>query len=107
VILRIETKYYNMDFNHEKLVQEQKNLKNSSGLFFKEILSFKEALDFLDISASMLYKLTHKRSISFFKPSGKLIYFQKKDLLSWLMQNKQISIEESEREMENYLSKNS
>lgn len=107
VILRIVTKCHYMDFNNENVRKDQTNPKNSSGQFNKEILSFKEAVAFLDISTSMLYKLTHKRSISFFKPNGKLIYFQKKDLLAWLRQNKKRSIHELESEMDNFLTQNS
>jgi excisionase family DNA binding protein len=61
------------------------------GWLAKEVLSFKEALALLDISASMLYKLTHQRAISFYKPNGKLIYFKKQDLLDWMLSNKQPS----------------
>lgn len=60
----------------------------SQKLLSKEVLNFKEAMNLLGISASMLYKLTHKRTISFYKPNGKLIYFKKEDLLSWMLSNK-------------------
>jgi len=62
------------------------------GWLAKEVLSFKEALVLLDISPSMLYKLTHKRAIPFYKPGGKLIYFKKMDLLGWALSNKQESV---------------
>lgn len=64
-------------------------LNQDLGFLAKEVLSFKEALALLDISASMLYKLTHKRAINFYKPSGKLIYFKKEDLINWMLGNKQ------------------
>jgi excisionase family DNA binding protein len=64
------------------------------GFLAKEVLSFKEALALLDISASMLYKLTHKRAINFYKPSGKLIYFKKEDLINWMLGNKHETCEE-------------
>ena len=65
------------------------NLPQNLGFLAKEVLSFKEALALLDISASMLYKLTHKRAINFYKPNGKLIYFKKEDLTNWMLGNKQ------------------
>lgn len=64
------------------------------GWLAKEVLSFKEALAMLDISASTLYKLTHKRAITYYKPSGKMIYFKKADLMTWMLQNKQPSTKE-------------
>lgn len=64
------------------------------GWLAKEVLSFKEALAMLDVSASTLYKLTHKRAITYYKPNGKLIYFKKADLVEWMLQNKQPSTKE-------------
>jgi len=73
------------------------------GWLAKEVLSFKEALALLGISASMLYKLTHQRAISFYKPNGKLIYFKKADLLNWMLSNKQPSNEEVSFDLINQL----
>ncbi|MCL8536852.1 helix-turn-helix domain-containing protein [Chryseobacterium gallinarum] len=53
----------------------------------KKILSFKEALAYLDVSPSLLYKLTSQRTITYFKPNGGKIYFQKADLDYWMLQN--------------------
>ena len=39
----------------------------------KPILSFKEAIDFLDISKSFLYKLVSKQEIPYSKPNGKFL----------------------------------
>lgn len=50
----------------------------------KEILNLTEAASFLSISKSTLYKMTHMRSIPFYKPSGKLIFFKRKDLVDWV-----------------------
>ncbi len=59
----------------------------------KNILSFKEAVAYLDVSESLLYKLTSSRSISFSKPNGGRIYFQKSDLDKWMLQNSFKSID--------------
>ncbi len=59
----------------------------------KEILSFKEAVQYLDVSKSYLYKLTSQSKISFYKPNNKLIYFKKSDLDNWMLQNKNESTE--------------
>lgn len=73
-----------------------KMLKNKENMNWlaKEVLNFQEALLFLGVSASMLYKLTHQRIISFYKPNGKLIYFKKADLINWMLSNKQSSCDE-------------
>ena len=46
----------------------------------ENITSFREALNYLDLSDSLLYKLTSSRAITFFKPNGGKLYFKKSDL---------------------------
>ena len=53
----------------------------------KTILSFKEAISFMDVSKSFLYKLTSEDKINFFKPNNGKIYFKKEDLENWMLQN--------------------
>ncbi|NJB35308.1 helix-turn-helix domain-containing protein [Croceivirga sp. JEA036] len=57
----------------------------------KEILSFREALLYMDVSQSFLYKLTSKKAIEFTKPNGGKIYFRKSDLDKWMLQNESTS----------------
>jgi excisionase family DNA binding protein len=54
----------------------------------KEILTFDEACDYTGISRSYLYKLTAKGKIPHSKPNGKLLFFEKTQLVEWLLQNK-------------------
>lgn len=60
----------------------------------KRILNLEEASKFLGISKSDLYKRTSSNSIPFHKPSGKLIFFLREDLESWMLTNRQSSIDE-------------
>ena len=53
----------------------------------KTILSFKEAISFMDVSKSFLFKLTSEGKINFFKPNNGKIYFKKEDLENWMLQN--------------------
>lgn len=69
----------------------------------QEILTFKESAEFLKISESYLYKLTHKKIIRHSKPSGKLIYFMKQDLVDWMLSNMQISVSEMKQQIINKL----
>lgn len=65
----------------------------------KEILSFQEALQYLDLSESSLYKLTSDKKITFYKPNGGKLYFKKENLDSWMLQNPCKSIKVLEEEM--------
>ncbi|WP_297333848.1 helix-turn-helix domain-containing protein [Flavobacterium sp.] len=72
----------------------------------KEILSFNEAVKYLDVSKSFLYKLTSANKISFSKPNNKLIYFQRVDLDNWMLQNRNESIGVLQENLTNYLTRN-
>ncbi len=50
-----------------------------------KFLSFKEAVTYLGISKSTLYKLTSSKQIRFYKPKGK-IFFKQEDLESFMTQ---------------------
>jgi excisionase family DNA binding protein len=63
----------------------------------KDVLSFAEAIKYLDLSDSYVYKLTAKRKIPHYK-QGKLIYFVREELDRWLTSQKVKS--RSELEME-------
>ena len=54
----------------------------------KEVLTVEEASRFMDIARSSLYKMTSDRSIPFYRPNGKMIYFEKTDILAWIRQNR-------------------
>ena len=43
------------------------------------------------IPKSSLYKMTHKHELPFFRPNGKIIYFEKSELLNWMRQNRSMS----------------
>jgi len=50
-----------------------------------DILTLSEAAEYLKLKKSGLYKLTSKRKIKHSKPSGKKIYFSRRDLDQWAM----------------------
>lgn len=54
----------------------------------KPILSFEEAASFLDCSKSFLYKLTAQKIVPFYRPSGKMIFFERVELENWVKSNR-------------------
>lgn len=69
----------------------------------KEILNFCEACEYLNLSASYLYKCTHKQLIPFYKPGGKKIYFKRSELEAWLLRNKVKTADEIEQAAIDYV----
>jgi excisionase family DNA binding protein len=70
----------------------------------KEVLNFKEACKFLGFSGSYLYKLTSTNQIPHFKPQGKMVYFNRSELETWLQQNRIRTSEEIEQAAIDYVS---
>ncbi|QCX38361.1 helix-turn-helix domain-containing protein [Aureibaculum algae] len=64
----------------------------------KEVLTFEETCDYTGISRSYLYKLTASGNIPHSKPNGKMIFFEKKKINAWLLQNSRKSNDEIESE---------
>ncbi len=62
----------------------------------KEVLTFEETCDYTGISRSYLYKLTAAGTVPHSKPNGKLIFFERKKIEGWLLQNEREPIEEIE-----------
>ncbi|WP_349351330.1 helix-turn-helix domain-containing protein [Flagellimonas sp. MMG031] len=61
----------------------------------KEVLTFDETCDYTGISRSYLYKLTAAGQIPHSKPNGKLIFFEREKIVSWLLQNHRKPLPES------------
>ena len=70
-------------FEIEQLKHAIENLQVLS----KEIYDVEELSHLLRLSTSTIHKLTHSRSIPFFKPHGKKIFFLKSDVLAWVTKN--------------------
>ncbi len=61
----------------------------------KEVLTCEEAARYMGISKSYLYKLTMRREIPHFKPSGKVVYFNRSELEQWLQSNRVTTVDEA------------
>ncbi|MGM9779982.1 MAG: helix-turn-helix domain-containing protein [Prevotella sp.] len=64
------------------------------------MLTLEEAAKFMGIARSSLYKMTHEQTIPFYKPNGKMIFFEKSDLLAWVRKNRVASEAEISEEAE-------
>ena len=86
-----------MNLEHErKIATLQERIDKLENICYaaKEVLNLEEAADFLGVAKSTLYKMTHLNQLPYFKPAGKLIFFEKKALLDWVRGAKSLSEEE-------------
>lgn len=72
----------------------------------KEVLTFEETCNYTGISKNYLYKLTASGNIPHSKPNGKMIFFEKKKIINWLLQNGRKSNKEIEAEALEYTFRN-
>ena len=93
-------KAFNEDHNAEKMSSEPKSEKAK-----KEKTGFTttEAAEYLGITRSYLYKLMMWRKVSYYKPHGKLCFFEKSDLDEYMFSYKVKSEDELSAESEKYL----
>ena len=64
----------------------------------KRIWTANECAKYMGISLSTLYKLTHARTIPFYKPHGKMLYFNSAEIERWLLSNRVRTDEELQAE---------
>lgn len=64
------------------------DVTQSLGGMLKEVLTVEEASRYMGMSKSSLYKLTMNGTIPCYKPTGKMVYFNRKELEQWLQSNR-------------------
>lgn len=80
-------------------------VKDDAHLYSKEILTSDELAQYLGFSKSYLYKLTMKQEIPHYKPTGKVIFFNRKEVEEWVQRNRIATIEEINHKAQNYCMK--
>ena len=79
-----------------KRLEKIEQLLNNQGLYQKEVLSFSEGCSYCGFTPSHMYKLTSLNTIPFYKPNGKMVFFRRSELDTWLLRNRSSSKEELE-----------
>lgn len=76
------------------------HLKEVESKFFmlKEMMTLDEAAEYLGVSKSLLYKMTASRGITHYKPNGRVVYIDRKDLDELLRTNPVYSKKALERQ---------
>lgn len=78
-------------------------IERLSALSSKELLNLNDVAILTGLSKSYLYRLTSTHKIPYYKPSGKIIYFDRKDVEDWMKQNRVASTQEAEASAVNYV----
>ena len=75
----------------------------SAVLSNKQTLNIDEAAAFTGLAVSYLYKLTSTQEIPHYKPRGKMLYFDRSELETWLKKGKVKTINDIGHEASNII----
>ncbi len=68
----------------------------------KPIMTVEELVVYTGFTKSYIYKLVHLKEIPFFKPQGKLLFFDREEINNWIRQNKSQSRSQMQSQALNY-----
>ena len=71
----------------------------------RTLLTTEEAASYMGIKKSYLHKLMMKKEIQFFKPNGKLCYFDRQGLDKWMRRIRIASNQEIDSQAQGYILK--
>ena len=89
----------------EIFMKQLADIRKFSLLAAKNVLDIDDMVALTGLSKSYIYKLTCRKEIPYYKPNGKLIYFDRQEVEGWMKQNRVNSIAEAESAAALYVAK--
>ena len=96
----------------QKLAELQQQLRETNKrleiaekrtLLSKDVLTLEEAALYIGQKKSNVYKMTHRLEIPFYKPCGKMNYFERAELDAWMRRGRVNSADEINNEAQRRL----
>lgn len=78
-------------------------IEKNTLLAAKETLTIEDVAELTGLSKSHIYKLTASRGIPHYKPTGKMIYFDRKEVEGWMKRGKVATAKEIEGRAATYV----
>lgn len=75
-------------------------IERNALLAAKNVLTVKDVALLTGLSVSYIYHLTSKNKIPYYKGGGKMIYFKRSEIETWLLQSKVLTVQESKQSSE-------
>ena len=101
-----------MENPFEIILEKLEHIQNAISLIEKKsaadeqkFLNIDQVSDFIGLSKSSVYGLTHKRIIPHYK-NGKRLYFNKSEIVDWITSCKVVTNEDMRMNVDEYLFKN-
>lgn len=87
------------------LILKLERIERYTLLAAKNVLDLDDLEILTGLSKSHLYKLTCTHKIPYYKPNGKLIYFNRPEIEEWMLQNRVATEEEIDHAAASYMLK--
>ena len=89
------------------ILERLATIERYSLLAAKNMLNIDDVVLLTGLSKQHIYKLTCKGQIPFYKPNGKNMYFDRKEIENWMRQNRHNTQEEAEQQAAVYIASHS
>lgn len=96
----MEEKY--VDAIEQLIVQKFDELRSLA----KPFLTVEELASYLGVKTSYVYKMTHNREIPYYKPGGKMVYFDRKEIDEWVLSQRVATADEIRSEARRRIRRN-
>lgn len=78
-------------------------IEQYSLLAAKNVLTLNDVALLTGLSKSHLYKMTCQKQIPYYRPNGKQIYFDRKEVEAWMKQNRVAAQQEADAQAARYV----
>lgn len=86
--LQNETLNYNVMDNSTAILDALQEIKRYTVLAAKTVLTVDDVCAFTGLSKNFIYQMTSQKKIPYYKPSTRVLYFDKKEVEEWMKQNR-------------------
>lgn len=81
----------------EAIMQKLEAIEQNMLLASKTVLMIQDVSALTGLSASTIYQMTSKHQIPHYKPTGRLLYFDRQEVEAWMKQNRIGTISEAQQ----------
>lgn len=87
----------------DEILEYLKKVEANSLLAAKNVLTLEDVAALTGLSKSHLYKMTCRKEIPYYKPNGKLVYFDRAEVETWMKQNRVNTAQEASQQAAKYV----
>ena len=87
----------------DEILEYLKKVETNRLLAAKKVLNIDDVAALTGLSKSHLYKMTCRKEIPYYKPNGKLVYFDRAEVEAWMKQNRVNTAQEASQQAAKYV----